>query len=235
MARYPWFSGTFAHQKFVVTQARNKIDVYAVTLGWTPAQVTAFKAVCDEIIALMDYYESCRTSIVALTGWRDHVFYGQPRGSFASAAPEFEALPDIEFRVGIIDMFINYREQIVANPNYIPSIGEDMMLVGAEIPPVPPEDITASVKIAPSQETLMVGVDSLVISGSLQGANAAKFFWTPKGGEMREVASVTSLPATITITKTDPNEPESGQLQVQYYKKNLPYGNPSPNYNVTLD
>lgn len=234
MARNPWFSGTLSYQMSVVTQAKNKIDVYATTLGLSPAQVTAFKAACDEILAAYAYCESSRASMQATTQWRDQVFYGQPRGSAAPPSPEFEALPDITFHNGVIDTFINFREQIVANPNYTLSMGEDMKIVGAEVTPVPPSEVEPNIKATASSEPSLAGTDSLVITGSMQTANAMKLYWTPKGGVTREVATVTSMPATIVITKSDPNEPESGTLQAQYYKKNQPYGNMSRSYNVTL-
>lgn len=234
MARYPWLSGTYAYQLSVVTQAKNKIDVYATALGWSPTQVTAFKAVCEEIIAVLTYHDACRTSMQGTTGWRDQVLYGQPRGTAVPPAPEFVSLPDMTFHNGVMDAFINYREQIVANPSYTLSIGEDMMLVGAERPQIPPSQVEPILKFTTSGEPSLTGTDTVSMTGSMQGNKSMKVLWTPKGGVTREVATVTSMPANITITKTDPNEPESGQLQAQFYNKNLPYGNPSPSYNITL-
>ena len=49
-----------------------------------------------------------------------------------------------------------------------------------------------------------------------------------------KVAFLTSTPAGFTITKTDPTKPENGELRAFFYKKNAPYGTPSPNYPITL-
>lgn len=234
MQRQAWPGSTWNQKKQVVTIAQMKLSTYSGTLGWTPAQVTAFDECCDEILAVFTFYDNSRTSMNALTGWREQVFYGQPRGSVAIPAPEFTTPPDMTFHNGVFDTFINFRNQILANPNYTISMGEDMMLIGAEIAPVPPSEVEPQLKVSTSGEPSLTGTDTVSISGSMQGNSSMKVLWTPKGGVTREVATITSTPANITITKTDPNEPESGMLQAQYYNKNLPYGNPSPIYPITL-
>ncbi|MEQ1765729.1 MAG: hypothetical protein ABL984_21560 [Pyrinomonadaceae bacterium] len=74
----------------------------------------------------------------------------------------------------------------------------------------------------------------MTVTGSMQGMKAMKMMYTPKGGAPREVAFVTSTPAGFTITKTNPLQPENGELRAVFYRRTLPYGNQSPIYPITL-
>jgi hypothetical protein len=122
----------------------------------------------------------------------------------------------------------------MSNNGYTDVMGEALGLIGPEVTPIDPALTQPSLKMTVSGESSFTGTDSVVISGSMQNNGAMKVMYTPKGGVPREVAFVTSLPATITITKTDASEPEAGSIQAQFYKKNQPVGSPSPNYPVTL-
>lgn len=234
MSRQSWWPNTLANQAAVAANILAKIDHYAATLGWTPAQVTAVKTLCEQIIAAYNYVDGAKATMQAATQWRELVYYGEPMGTNSSPIPEFGTAPDMTFVRGCVTQLSKYREQIMGNLNYTDAIGEDLMLVGPEQTPPNPATTEPILKITKSNETPLAGTDSIVITGSMSVASAVKIMYTPKGGVPREVGFFTSMPATVVITKTNPNEPESGTIQAQYYKKNLPFGNPSPNYNVTL-
>lgn len=156
------------------------------------------------------------------------IFNGEPVGASAGPCPQFSPGPVEAFTRGGVQQFSKLRDQILANNNYTNAIGEDLGLIGAEITPPSPESVSPNLKISVTEG------DTVTVSGSMQGMNALKMMYTPKGGTAREVAFVTSTPAGFTITKTQPGVPENGELRAVFYKKNLPYGNQSPIYPITL-
>ena len=228
MARRPWWPATLADQVVLLNNFSLKIGTYATTLGWTPAQVIAAALVCAEMRDAAQYADASRATMQAVTQWRDLVFSGEPEGSPAMPIPVFPASPAFDATRGNLHQFMRLRDQILANNAYTEAIGQDLGLVGAEISPISPESVAPSLKI-----TVTDG-DTVNVAGSMQGMNAMKLVYTPTGGTGREVAFLTSTPAGFTITKTDPTKPENGELRAFFYKKNAPYGTPSPNYPITL-
>lgn len=235
MARKYYWPSTLTEQVAALNNFSSKIEGQSSALGWTPAQVTAAKAICTQMVVAFNYADESRTTMQAVSAWREMVFSGDPMGTPMSDPPAFVAPPDMSFIRGCVKQFNRIRDQIVSNDNYTEAIGEDLGLIGPEITPPSPNATQPNLKITTaSSENPLSGTDSLVISGSMQNMSGMKLIYTPKGGAPREVGFVTSMPVTITITKTDPNEPESGSLQAQYYKKNQPFGNLSPSYPITL-
>lgn len=233
MSRRSWWPGPLAQQLVVVNNIKEKIGNYEATFGWLPAQVTAVETLCTEIVQAITYADTSKATMQSVTQWRDQVLYGEPMDALASPTPEFAAPADLTFHRGCVDKLSKYRELMTANLNYTEAIGEDLMIIGDEITPVSP-NVEPALKIEKSNEPSFAGTDSIVITGSMNKMNGVRIMYTVKGGVAREVGFFTSLPATVVITKTNANEPETGTIQAQYYKKNLPYGNPSPNYDVTL-
>lgn len=228
MARKFWWPSTMADQVALLNNFSAKIGNYVTVLGWTAAQLTVAEALCAQMVSAFNYADASRATMQSVTQWRDLVFYGEPAGSSAMPIPEFTAVPDRTFVRGCVQQFTRLRDQIVANDNYTTAIGEDLGLLGPEITPPSPESVSPNLKI-----TVTEG-DSVTVAGSMKGMNAMKMVYTPKGGEPREVAFITSTPAGFTITKADPDKPENGELRAVFYKKNVPFGNPSPIYPITL-
>lgn len=217
-----------ADQMALLNNFISKIGDYGTALGWTPAQVTAAEELCTQIVTAIGCADGCKSTMQGVTQRRDMVLGGGPLGAAAGAPPAFPKPPLTTFRRGCVQQFMRLRDQIVANDGYTAAMGEALGLLGAEISPVLPESVAPSLKI-----TVTDG-DTVNVAGSMRGMNAMKMVYTPKGGEPREVAFITSTPAGFTISKADPAQPENGELRAYFYKKNLPYGNPSPNYPITL-
>lgn len=223
-----------AEQVALLNNFISKITAQATVLGWNASQVTIAQNLCTQMIAAYAYGDEARTTMQAVSAWKELILNGDPVGMAAPAPPEFNLPPDGDFSRGCVKQFSKMREQIMSNNNYTDAMGEILGLIGPEVTPIDPALTQPNLKMTVSGEGSFTGTDSLVISGSMQSNGAMKVMYTPKGGVPREVAFVTSLPATITITKTDANEPESGTIQAQFYKKNQPVGSPSPSYTVTL-
>lgn len=177
----------------------------------------------------MNYADACKASAQAINNWREMVYNGEPVGALAGQAPTFPEPEVLPYTRGSLRQFVALRDQIIANPNYTEAMGEDLGIVGAEISPKPEGDITPTLKVSVTS-----GTDTVTVGGSMQGASAMQITYTPKGGTSRQVAFATSTPIEFAIEKTDPENPENGTLQAQYYKKNEPFGNPSAVYPLTL-
>lgn len=228
MARRFWLPKALPELANLLNNFSAKISVYGDTLGMTPAQVTAAQDLCTHLLAAYNYGENSRATMQAVTQWRDLVFDGEPEGTAASPTPEFAAPPDLPFKRGTLQLFIKLRDQIVANNNYTTAIGEDLGVIGPEITPRPPEDVTPNLKVSTSSG------DTVKIAGSMQRMSGMRITYKPTNGAVREVAFITTTPAEIYIAKDNDALPENGTIQAQFYRKNEPYGNPSAIYPVTL-
>lgn len=66
----------------------------------------------------------------------------------------------------------------------------------------------------------------------MQGLDAMRVEYAPQGGSFEPVAFNT--PASFTVVPTNPGQPENGQVRGIYLKNNVPFGNYSANYPVTV-
>lgn len=228
MARRFWLPSSLSEQVSLLNNFSAKITTYADTLGMTPAQVTAAQDLCTHLVAAYNYADNSRATMQGVTQWRDLIFEGQPEGTAASPTPEFPTPPDLPFKRGTMLQFIRLRDQIVANNNYTTAIGEDLGLIGPEITPKPPEDVSPNLKVTTTSG------DTVKIAGSMQRMSGMRITYKPTNGAVREVAFITATPAEIYIAKDNDALPENGTIQAQFYRKNEPYGNPSAIYPVTL-
>ena len=124
--------------------------------------------------------------------------------------------------------FFALRDQIVANSGYTLAIGEDLGIVGAEITPLGPTEVSPVLKPSVSMG------NTVNVSASMQGMDAMRVEYQPAGGKFSTVAFLTKTPGGFQITPTNPNQPENGFIRAVFIKKNEEYGSFSPNYPVTV-
>lgn len=228
MPKGPWWPTSLADQLVLIQNFQAKIASYASALGMTTEQVTAAQELCNCFISAYGLTEQSRQTMQALTQWRDLVFYGEPKGSAAPPAPVFPTDKMAAYTRGVVTQFFELRDMIIASPGYTPAIGDDLGLVGAEIIPVPPSQMTPDLKA-----TVSMG-NTVNISGSMQGMDALRVEYAPRGGSFTTVAFLTKTPGGFQITPANPNQPEAGFIRAVFIKKNAEYGNFSPNYPITL-
>ena len=166
--------------------------------------------------------------MLAATAWRDDVFFGEPTGNPAGRAPVFPVPSGATFTRGTVTQFIELRELIVALPAYTMAIGEDLGIVGAEITPRPTDEIV------PVFKRVSASGHSVTLAGSMQGFDALRVEYAPKGGNFAPVAFLTNTPGSFQITPATPGGAEIGQIRAIYIRKNAEVGNYSANYPVTL-
>ena len=90
-------------------------------------------------------------------------------------------------------------------------------------------------EIVPNLKVTTASGYEITVAGSMQSMDAIRIEYQRIGGASWSIAAfLTKLPGTFTITPQTPGEPEMGRIRGQFIKKNADFGNPSPEYPVTL-
>jgi len=228
MPRKYWLATTLPDTLVQVQNFLAKIASYATVLGLTPAQVGAAQDLCEAIIGAINSTDQCRTTMQAMTQWRDSVLTGEPVGANAAAAPVFPVVGAVVYQVGSITQFVRLRDLIVASPGYTLAIGEDLGLVGAETSRPAPSSVTPDLT-AQASTGYMVN-----LTGSMQGMDALRVEYSRDGNNFTTVAFLTNTPGGFQVTPQTPNQPEKGFVRAVFIKKNEVVGNYSANYPVTV-
>ncbi len=228
MAKRFWWPGAMPDQLVLIQNFNGKIASYATVLSLSTAQVTAAQELCAAFVDAYNIAEQCKTTMQSMTKWREMIMYGTPTGTLAPAAPVFPVAPTKTHTRGVVDQFFQLRDQIVASPGYTVSIGEDLGIVGAEVPPRPPQDVTPALKAVPAAGYWVN------LRGSMQGMDALRVEYAPKGGAFKTVAFLTNTPGGFQITPLAAGQPETGHIRAVFIKKDAEFGNYSADYPVTL-
>lgn len=228
MPKQFWWPGSLASQRSLMQNFGAKIPSYQATLSLTLLQVGAMTALCDAFIGAYDSTLSAKDSMKAMTQWRDEVFYGEPTGNEAPQAPVFAVVGNTSYTRGVVTQFIACRELIVNLPNYTETIGEDLGIVGSEVPSRPADEVM------PELKAVKVSGYTVNLSGSMQGFDAMRVEYAKKGGGFQPVAFLTNLPGSFEVTPAVADQPEVGMVRTIFIKRNAEFGNYSPNYPVTV-
>ncbi len=229
MPKKSWWPTSLAEQLVLMTNFQLKIGNYETVLPLTAAQVTAAEALCQAFIGAFNSTEAAKQTMLAMTQWRTEVFYGEPEGKPAPAAPVFPVVGAITYTTGVVTQFFALRDLIVASPGYTEAIGEDLGIVSTQSAPALNPATTA-----PVFKTVSVSGNNVTVTGSMQGFDAMRVEYAPKNGSFRTVAFLTNTPGGFQITTTTPNTPETGHIRAVYIKKNAEFGNFSADYPVTV-
>lgn len=228
MARKFWWPTSLADQLVLMQNFQTKIGGYGPALGLTVPQTTAAKDLCGAFITAFTFAEQSKQTMQAVTQWRDIVFSGTPEGDPAPLPPVFAVGSITPLTRGVVTQFFEFRDLVVALPNYTEAIGEDLGIVGAEKSSLIESDV------APDLKTSVSTGYWINISGSMQGMDAMRVEYARNGGQFAPVAFFTNTPGGFQITPNTPNQPEAGHVRAVFIKKNVEYGNYSPDYPVTV-
>lgn len=223
-----WWPSSMAAQIVLIQNLLAKIAAYESKLPLTAAQVASIVSICNAFLAAVNSTDQSRQTMVAMTAWRDEILHGEPVGGTAPTAPEFAAASGGPFTYGLVKQLFAMRDLIIASPGYTEAIGEDLGLVGTEQQARPENDVTPLLKTETSNGY------TVNISGSMQGMDAMRVEYAPKGGQFRTVAFLTNTPGGFSVSPTTPGTPESGHIRAVFIKKNEEFGNFSADYPVTL-
>jgi hypothetical protein len=184
--------------------------------------------ICDSFIAVDAYTESLKASAEASLEWRDMVYEDELVKGDAPPPPDLATFTaPVGMFCGLFDEFRKYVEQWKKADGYTLAIGEDLMIVGNEAPPVP-ESISPALTIESRPNYV------LRISGKMKGFKGVRIEWQAKGSTSFTMVGVfLTLPGEVPITPGTPGDPISGRIRAIYLDGNDPFGDYSPEYSVT--
>lgn len=223
-----WWPGGMAAQLLLIQNFLAKIAGYQATLGLTIPQVAAITAVCEAFIGAFNATQQSKQTMKAMSQWRRTVFYGEPVGDEAPQAPVFPTVGVVTYTRGVIAEFKDFRDMIVALPNYTEQIGEDLGIVGTEINPIGPTEAQ------PVFKSVTANGYTVNLVGSMQGFDGMRVEYRRKGGDWENAAFLTNTPAGFQVTPAVPGGAEAGHVRAVFIKKNEDYGLWSPDYPVTV-
>jgi hypothetical protein len=228
MARKYWLPHALPQQMVLVRNFRAKIESYSAALGLSAADVAEALALCDAFVGAIELTEQCRTTMIAMTAWRDEIIFGSPEGAPASLPPVFPVAAVTADARGVLKQFMRLRDRVVSAPGYTTAIGEDLGIVGPEI------SRPAAASVTPNLKAVASTGNWVNLTGSMQGMDALRVEYSRDGQNFQTVAFLTTTPGGFQITPTHPNQPEKGVIRAVYIRKNEQVGNFSPSYPVTL-
>jgi len=212
---------------------RAKVELYMNVLPLTVGQIERLHLICDVFVNAYNFATQSKSTMEAVTNWRDNVFTGAPAGTTIPPAPVFPvaAMPVGSF-IGIFDEFRRTVELIKSSPGYTRAIGEDLMVVAPQNGGADTNAVNNPV--VPELKVATVSGYQVTIAGSLRGMDAIRIEYRPKNGDWTTAAFFTKLPGNFVVTPQTPGNPETGHVRGILIKKNEPVGNPSAEYPVTV-
>lgn len=228
--RENWMPRRLANVLLMMQNVFLKIEGYKTILPLTDAQINRIKELCTIFIETYNYTEALSAGSSGTFEWRDEIFRGKPKGSTANPPPALVAYAPTEAAtIGILEEFSEYRDVILAAANYTVAIGEDLMIVGAEMSKALAENTAPDLKV-----TTAAGFE-VIITGSLKGFDAIRIEYAVAGNDTWHLAGfLTKLPGLIVITPQTPGQAEKGRIRGIFIQANANFGSYSPEYSVTL-
>ena len=228
-----WLPTRKSDQLVMFQNVRAKSDIYETVLPLTTAQIERINLICDIFVNAYTFTAQAKSAMEGVTTWRDNIFNGSPAGTAATIPPVFPTatMPTGSF-IGIYEEFRAMVELIKSSPGYTRAIGEDLMIVASQTAGADTNSIDNPV--VPELKVSTSSGYNVKISGSLKGMDAMRVEYRPKNGSWTTAAFFTKLPGDFTVQPQTPGDPETGHVRGILLKKNVPVGNPSPEYPVTV-
>jgi len=223
-----WWPGRLPAQRVLVQNFLAKITTVGPQIGLSPAQIADAVAVCQAFIGAVNAAAQAKSTMKAMTQWRDQVLNGPLVGEPSPQPPVFPVVGIVNYSNGVVKQFFALRELILAMPGYNTSLGEDLGLIGSEKAGKFMDNTT------PELRSVNVSGNSVSLSGSMQGFDAMRVEYAPKNGAFRTVAFLTNLPATFQIDPVSADNAEIGHIRSVFIKRNNDFGNFTPNHPITL-
>lgn len=227
-ARKYWFGETIDEQKNTVQNLSAKLPQYQAALALTNQEVADVQLLCAEFIATLNEVGNCAVSMKALTEWRNDVVYGEFTDKAAAAPPQFLQVPTPTVKSGIVAQLKMFRDGCLAKPGFTTEMGEDMGLLGQQISPRPPSQITPAFKVSAGENF------TVTLNGNMQGFTAARVEYRTNGGTFAPIGFIQNSGGSVAVPTPTDVKPQAGEVRAVFVKQGQPYGNYSPNYSVVV-
>ncbi|MGE3467443.1 MAG: hypothetical protein AB7J13_10975 [Pyrinomonadaceae bacterium] len=226
---YPWWPKTKADQIVWLYNCMAVWPAIGPTLGFTPAQVTAFSLVLTETVTVMTETDQCQVAMKAVNDWRETVIYGPETDKIAPASPTITTPATPTINGGFFSQIKRWRGQVMSSADYTNAIGEALGFVGPEKQSLNPEVAQPDFKVVTETDYWVN------FKGSMQGFDAVRVEYQRKGVQTWEnLGFLTKTPGGLQITPAVPDSAEMGMVRCVFVNKNENVGNYSPNYPVTI-
>ena len=199
---------------------KQNLSTYQTEVGATAGDIAAVLAQLQALVYIRDYADVVDADKKAVFQIKQAIYNGDPDDTIAPFPVFPVAAPPAGTASGILTITIERNKRFKLGPGYNKEIGIALGIDSdAPLAPIPGE-ITPTIEVFPAQTGY---VFSIVV-----GNRAASDMWEVsilrKDGNWTFVQSATGKSADITITPTDPGDPEQIQVRVQLKKANQPYG-----------
>lgn len=227
-----WMDRTLPGKAAMFTNFGAKIGGYAGVLPLTLPQITVLLALCEEYLAVYNFVTQAQATVHSCTEWRDNAFSGEPKGDPLDAPPAFPTYaPVVGSVIGMLNVFREWRELIVALPGYTQAIGEDLMIVKPESDNLIEADVVPKIQIFGAQSGYLC---SIIVSD--RGESDQWVVETrKKGGDWINTGTFTGKSADFTVAPVTPGDPLQIEVRVQLRRKNANYGQLSQIATTTLN
>ena len=216
-----WMERTLAGRAAMFTTVGANIGSYAGALPLTNIQVQHITDICTQFLATYNHVTQVQAAAHGVVEWRQIILNGEPKGSTAPPPPGSPAWigPGNEF-IGIIALFRDWRELIVALPGYTQAIGEALMIVKTASQGLNPSEVLPTIQVTPAQTGKLFSI----VVNNREGADMWVVQIQRKNGTWEDAGTFSGKSADVTISLTDPTLPEVIMVRVQLRKNNANYG-----------
>lgn len=226
---YPWWPNQKAAQIVWLYNCMAAWPTIGPTLGFTPAQVTAFSLLLMETVTVMAETDQCQVAMKAVNDWREAVIFGPEDGKQAPASPTITTPAQPTINGGFFSQLKRWRGQVISSADYTNAIGEALGFVGPEKQSFNPGLAQPDFQVVPSTDYWVN------FKGSMQGFAAVRVEYQRKGVVTWEnIGFLTKTPGGLQVTPAVPDSAEMGFVRCVFVDKNETVGSYSPSYPVTI-
>lgn len=207
------------------------LATYKNEIGATDADITAVGTAAANLQYLVDYSALIEANKRTVNKIKQESFNGDPDEP-VSAFPAFPAAaPPNPLVAGEKELAQKRHRRWKAADGYTKEIGIALGIDG-DTPSISPGSVKPTVEVFPAQSGYMF----TVVIGNRGDSDSADVKIRRSGSETLTVAkTITGKSADVTVTATNPGQPERLQVVIQLKKKNADYGQPSDAVSVTVN
>lgn len=228
ITRKDWLKKSLPELNVMFTNVNGKIDDYKTEYELTDDWIARIKLICQTFTTAYAGVVQNRATATDMNKWFELLLKGEPQGSKAAAAPEFQtiALPAGAF-IGLIDEFREMIRFFKANAAYTLADGENLMIV-------PQNEASRNIDEAAPDLKIFGDVNGNVrVEYVKDEFSGLELQWRKVNQAMWQLADK-STETVVIFTPEGITPPEKIELRGVYLLKNRRVGNWSPVYSLTI-
>lgn len=218
---------------------KGNIGTYQTEVGATAQDVTDINDQLGIINSLIEHCELYDANKKTAFGVKDQCYRGDENEPVAAVPTTPAFVPPAALVSGILHITNSRNRRFREGPAFDEEIGVALgILTVGPTAPTNPGSVTPTVELFPAASGAMfscvvgnrVDSDSWIVQIMRTGGAGGG-----GGGGWQNLGTFTGKSADVTITLTNPGQPEQIQVRIQLRKSNADYGNVSPALTVTVN